>query len=123
LTPDLALLGLALLILVGVPIHAWRVRSLAYAIFGFVVLSMSLPGAVLVHARVRELFDPVPRLLLDGLFLWGMTSAGVHLLSLVRARLRVAPFRWLVSVAGQTDLPAFSVPRIPRKWRAAPSPL
>ena len=106
MTPDLALLGLALLILVGVPIHAWRVRSRAYAIFGLVILGMSLPGAVLVHARLRELFDPVPRLLLDGLFIWGMFASGVHLLSLARARLRAAPFRWLVSVAGQTFLAA-----------------
>jgi len=59
-----------------------------------------------VHARLRELFGPTSRLLLDGLFLWGMTSGRVHLLSLVRARLRIAPFRWLVSVAGQTFLAA-----------------
>ena len=67
---------------------------------------MSLPGAVLVHSRLRALLDPVPRLALDGLFVWGMASAGVHLLSLVRARLRDAVFRWLVAVAGQTFIAA-----------------
>jgi len=106
LTPDLWLPCLALLILVGVPIHAWRVRSRAYASFGLVVLLVSFPGALLVHMRLRSLLDAPARILLDGLFLWGMASAGVHLLSLVRARLRVAPFRWLVSVAGQTFLAA-----------------
>lgn len=106
LSPDLLLPGLALLILFGVPLHAARVRSRAYAIFGFVVLAMSLPGAVLVHSRLREIFDPLTRVLLDGLFLWGMASAGIHLLSLVHARLRATPFRWLVSVAGQTFLAA-----------------
>ncbi len=106
MTPDLVLLGLALLILVGVPLHAWRVRSRAYAIFGLVVLCMSVPGALLVHARLRELFPPLPRGLLDALFLWGMASAGLHLLSLVHARLRTPGFRWAVSVAGQTFLAA-----------------
>jgi predicted MPP superfamily phosphohydrolase len=106
LTPDVALAGLALSILVGVPAHAWRTRSRAYAIFGLVVLCLALPGALLVHARLRELFAPAPRLALDGLFLWGMASAGVHLLSLANARLRTAPFRWAVSVAGQTFLAA-----------------
>ncbi len=106
MTPDLVLPALALLILFGVPAHAARVRSRAYAVFGFAVLAMSLPGAVLVHARLRELFGTVPRGLLDGLFLWGMASAGIHLLSLVHARLRAPVFRWLVSVAGQTFLAA-----------------
>jgi len=106
LSPDVALAGLAVLFLVGVPAHAWRTRSRAYAIFGLVILCLSLPGALLVHARLRELLAPAPRLALDGLFIWGMASAGIHLLSLVNARLRAAPFRWLVSVAGQTFLAA-----------------
>ncbi|MGH7289696.1 MAG: hypothetical protein ACREJT_00700, partial [Myxococcota bacterium] len=106
MTPDVALAGLALLILVGVPAYAWRTRSRAYAMFGLVILCLSLPGALLVHARLRELLAPAPRLALDALFIWGIGSAGLHLLSLVNARLRTAPFRWGVSVAGQTFLAA-----------------
>ncbi len=86
--PQLVLPALALATLLSVPLYAWRVRSRAYAIFGFVILAMSLPGALLVHARLRELFAPAPRLALDGLFVWGMAAAGMHLLALVRARLR-----------------------------------
>ncbi len=103
---ELVLPSLALATLIAVPLYAWRVRSRAYASFGLVILAMSLPGALLVHARLRELFGPGPRLALDALFVWGMASAGVHLLALVRARLRAEPFRWLVSVAGQTFLAA-----------------
>jgi predicted MPP superfamily phosphohydrolase len=106
LNPELVLPALALVTLVAVPLYAWRVRSRSYAIFGLVILAMALPGALLVHARLRELFGPGPRLGLDALFVWGMVSAGVHLLALVRARLRSEAFRWLVSVAGQTFLAA-----------------
>ena len=106
LSADSVLPSLALVTVIAVPLYAWRVRSRAYAVFGLVILAMALPGALLVHARLRELFGPWPRLALDALFVWGVASAGLHLLALVRARLRPEPFRWLVSVAGQTFLAA-----------------
>ena len=49
---------LAAATLVGVPAYAWRVRGRAYATYGLVVLAVAMPGAVLMHSRLRVLFGP-----------------------------------------------------------------
>ena len=37
---------------IGIPLYAWRVRGRFYAIFSAVMLTISLPGAVLLHTRL-----------------------------------------------------------------------
>jgi hypothetical protein len=100
------LVGLALATLVGVPLYAWAVRGRAYAIFGAVILALSLPGALLVHARVtgRVSLAAVPWL--DAAFAYGMAATATHLAALVRPRLRRAPFRLGVSIPGMTFIAA-----------------
>jgi predicted MPP superfamily phosphohydrolase len=91
---------LAAATLAGVPAYAWRVRGRAYATFGFVVLAISLPGALAMHARLRVLLDHGAEPWLDLAFVYGMAAAGVHLAGLVRPRLRRAPFRYALSIPG-----------------------
>jgi hypothetical protein len=92
--------GLAATSVVGLPLYAARVRGRAYAIFGLVILLVSLPGAVVAHLRLRTwLHDPVA-LAADVAFAYCMAAAAAHLASLVRARLRSQAFRALVSVPG-----------------------
>jgi predicted MPP superfamily phosphohydrolase len=95
----LAFPAFALWSLVCVPLYAWRVRGGAYGAFGFVVLAVALPGAFALHGRLATL---VPALAgwLDAGFAFGMAAACVHLMALVRARLRSRTFRWLVSRPG-----------------------
>lgn len=98
--------GLAATSLVGLPLYAARVRGRAYAIFGLVVLLVSLPGAVIMHLRLRTwLADPLAYAA-DVAFAYSMAAAAVHLASLVRARLRSYSFRALVSVPGMAFVAA-----------------
>jgi hypothetical protein len=92
--------------LVGLPLYAWRVRGRAYAIFGLVILAVSLPGAVAMHARLLAWAPAGLRLALAGAFAYGMAAAGTHLAALVRARLRPALFRLLVSIPGMVFIAA-----------------
>lgn len=93
--------ALALLTLLGVPIYAWLVRSGRYSIFTGISLLVSLPGAILMHARLLDLMP----LELDGIltagFLYSLGATGIHTTSLVRARLRHPLFRLGISVPGQ----------------------
>ena len=91
---------LALASLVGLPIYAWRVRGRSYAIFGFIVLAVSLPGLLVTQARLPESW------ILDAAFAYGMAAAGAHLAGLVRPRLRRPPFRLAVSIPGMTFIAA-----------------
>lgn len=105
---DLGLLfrAISLAALVAVPAVAWRVRGRTYAIFGFVILAFSLPGAWVTEGHLeRWLAEPWRGLTLAA-FVWGMAAAGAHLLHLIRARLRGRVFRALVSVPGQTFIAA-----------------
>ncbi len=105
---DLGLLFrvLALAAFVGVPLVAWSVRGRLYAIFGFVLLAFSLPGAWVTQGHLEAwLREPWRNLALLA-FTWGMAAAGAHLLHLIRARLRGRVFRALVSVPGQTFIAA-----------------
>lgn len=108
MAPTLAQLfwALAALTAVGVPLHAWRVRGRRYAIFALVILTLSLPGAVVMHGRLREWLSPSAALAADAAFAYTMAAAGIHLAALVRPRLRTRAFRWLVSVPGMAFIAA-----------------
>jgi predicted MPP superfamily phosphohydrolase len=98
--------GLAALTVVGVPLYAWRMRGRGYATFAFVILALSIPGAVLMHGRFLGWFAPLGVQLANVAFAYSMAAAGLHLVSLVRPRLRTRLFRWLVSVPGMAFIAA-----------------
>jgi hypothetical protein len=91
---------LALVALAGVPLYAWSIRGRTYATFAVVILGLSLPGALVVHARLVAWSDPTVAAALGALFAYGMASAGTHLAALVRPQLRTKAFRILVSIPG-----------------------
>ena len=91
---------LAAATLLGVPAYSWRVRGRPYATFGFVILAISLPGAVLMHARLRVLFGSAVAPWIDLAFAYSMAAAALHLIGLVRPHLRRAPFRYGISIPG-----------------------
>jgi len=93
---------LALATWIGVPIYAAFVRGRFYAVFSLVILSFSLPGALILHSRMRVLTSPEITFLLDLLFAYSMAAAGVQFAHLVRARMRGSIFRWLISIPAQT---------------------
>jgi len=97
---SLALPALALGSLIGVPLYAWVVRGRAYGIFGFIILLVALPGALVLDQRLAVLFPQRFASWLHAGFAYGMAAACVHLVGLVRARLRPRAFRWLVSRPG-----------------------
>lgn len=86
----------------GVPLYAALARGRFYAIFSAVLLSFALPGALILHGRLRTLAPEIVVPPLDLLFAYSMAAAGLQLAHLVRARMRSRGFRWLVSVPGQT---------------------
>lgn len=106
LDPNLWLHALALVVAVGVPLHALRLRGRSYAVFAVVVLALSLPGALISHARLVDWVAPALRPWIDGVFLYGVAALGLHMAHLVRARLRGPGFRLAVSVPGQTFMAA-----------------
>jgi len=93
-------LAAAAAVALGVPLYALRVRGRRYATFAAVILALSVPAALVTHARLTETLPArlVPALELG--FAYGLVAAAVHLASLVRARLRSRWFRWGVSVPG-----------------------
>lgn len=86
----------------AVPLYAAIARGRFYAIFSAVLLSFALPGALVLHARLREVLPDVLVVPIDLLFAYSMAAAGMQFAHLVRARMRSSAFRWLVSVPGQT---------------------
>jgi uncharacterized protein len=98
--------GLALLTLLGVPIYAWLVRSGRYSIFTGITLLVSLPGAIVMHARLLDLMPAELDGPLTAGFLYSLGAAAIHTTSLVRARLRHPAFRLGISVPGQMCLVA-----------------
>lgn len=98
---DSILYAAALATLVGVPLYAWAVRGRQYSIFGFVILAISMPGALALHARLADSFHEAGLGITLG-FLYGTVAAAAHLIGLVRPRLRVAPFRLFVSIPGMS---------------------
>lgn len=103
MSAELLVACLALLIGVGVPLVAGHVRGRTYGLFTAAVLVLSLPGAVALHARLA---GDSPGLVpwLSFVSLYGIAASGLHLLSLVRARLRPAAFRWALSIPGMANL-------------------
>lgn len=97
---------LAIVTWIAVPLYAAKVRGRLYAGFAGVILSFSLPAALVLHARLRDFVPSEAVTLLDLGFAISMLAAGVQLAHLVRARMRGSAFRWLVSVPGQTFLGA-----------------
>jgi hypothetical protein len=91
---------LALILLLAVPAYAWAVRGRTYGIFAFVILAIALPGALAVHARLSDWVPVGLRPWLAVAFAYGLLAAAAHLTHLVRARLRPAVFRILVSIPG-----------------------
>jgi predicted MPP superfamily phosphohydrolase len=87
---------------VGIPSYAWRVRGRGYATYGLVILTVAMPGAVLMHARLRHLLGPALAPWIDVAFLYSMAAAALHLLSLVTPRLRTPVFRYAISIPGMT---------------------
>jgi hypothetical protein len=108
MTPPLSLTlwSLASLALLGLPLYSWRVRGRGYAIFVFVVLALSLPGALITHARLAALAPTWTRAPLDAAFAYGVGAAGIHLVALVVPRLRTAQFRLAVSIPAMVFLAA-----------------
>ncbi len=94
--------ALAIATWIGVPIYAAFIRGRVYAIFSAVILTLSLPAAVLLHFRLREWTTAEWTVALDFLFIYSMAAAGYQFAHLVRARMRGSIFRWLVSVPAQT---------------------
>ena len=91
---------LALILLLAVPAYAWAVRGRPYGIFAFVILIIALPGALAVHARLSDWVPADLRPWIAVASAYGLLAAAAHLTHLVRARLRPAVFRILVSIPG-----------------------
>jgi predicted MPP superfamily phosphohydrolase len=70
-----------------------------------VILAAALPGALVADAHLRA-WAPRAAALVDGLVDYGIVAASVHLLALVRPRLRSPPFRLAVSIPGLAFLAA-----------------
>ncbi len=98
--------ALAVMGLVGLPVYAHRVRGRAWAIFGLLILLLSLPGALLMHARIVDWLPSRATPLAHAFFAGSMAAAGAHLFSLVRARLRPSVFRLFVSIPGMAFIAA-----------------
>src|SRR5690606_31134957 len=101
---DLAILFpvLAVATWIGVPLYAAFARGRFYAIFSAVLLTFALPGALVLHARLRTALPEPAVVAIDVLFAYSMLASSMQFAHLVRARMRSSAFRWLVSVPGQT---------------------
>lgn len=106
--PDLSWLfwTLAAATAVGVPLHAWRERGRTYATFSAVLLGLSLPGALVLEARLSTWGDGDFAGGVSLAFSAAMLATGVQLAHLVRARLRGRLFRWTISIPGQAFVAA-----------------
>jgi predicted MPP superfamily phosphohydrolase len=111
---------LAAATLLGVPAYAWGIRGRSYATFGFVVLAIALPGAVVMHARLRVLFGVALAPWIDLAFVYSTAAAALHLICLVRPRLRRAPFRYGISIPGMAFIAGGSLSGV---WLLAMLPL
>jgi predicted MPP superfamily phosphohydrolase len=89
---------------IGVPLYAWQARGRIYAIFSAVVLAFSLPGSILLHARLCAWLGDPGAAWLSASFAALMAATGIQLAELVTARLRGRLHRILVSIPGQAFL-------------------
>ncbi len=88
----------------AVPLYAGLRRGRFYAIFSFVLLSISSIGGLIVHARLPEWVGGPALSMLDAAFAYGMAATAAHYALLVRARLRGRLYRGLISLPGQVFL-------------------
>jgi predicted MPP superfamily phosphohydrolase len=105
--PEIGLLALSVLaiaILFAIPLYALRVRGRAYGIFALVILLLSFPAALILEARLAALLPARAAPLLAAGFGYGFLASGVHLASLVRARLRGRAVRAAISLPGMVFL-------------------
>ena len=91
---------------VAVPLYAWRVRGRSYGIFSGVLLCFSLPGAVLMHARISSSLGSESAAWVSLAFSALMASTAIQLVHLVRAKLRGPLYRFVISIPGQAFLAA-----------------
>lgn len=99
--------ALALLIAVAVPLYARIARGPVYGSFALLILIVALPGAVVMHGRLVAWVAPGPASAwMDAAFVWCMAAAGLHLVALVKPRLRAPWFRTLVSIPGMAFIAA-----------------
>ena len=98
--------SLIAIVVIGLPLYAWRIRGRTYATFGGVILLMSMPGVLLAEARFESWFAPAWLPLFRAVSLYCVAVTGLHLAHLVRARMRSRIFRLLVSVPGQATVAA-----------------
>jgi hypothetical protein len=105
---------------VGIPLYAWRKRGRGYGIFSAILLCISLPGAILMHARLSAWVPPASASWVTLAFTALMAATGVQLVLLVTARLRGEIYRVLISIPGQTFLAAGALSGV---WLLAMLPL
>ena len=102
--PDALLPSLAAAIGVGVPLFAAKARGRTYALFALVLVTLSFPAGVVLALRLIELSGPRLGPLVGWLFVYGIAATGLHMASLVRARLRRRWVRYAMSVPGMAML-------------------
>jgi hypothetical protein len=102
--PDALIPSLAAAIGVGVPLFAARARGRTYALFALVLVTISFPAGVVLAARLIELSGPRAGALIGWIFVYGIAATGLHMASLVRARLRRRWVRYAMSVPGMAML-------------------
>lgn len=98
--------SLVAVVVVGVPLYAWYARGRTYAIFGGVILMLSMPGALLAEGRLELWFDEATLPFFRGVAIYCIATAGIHLAHLARPQMRSRIFRLLVSVPGQATVAA-----------------
>jgi predicted MPP superfamily phosphohydrolase len=102
--PDALLPSLAAVIGIGVPLFAAKARGRTYAMFALVLVTLSFPAGVVLALRLIDLSGPRFGPLVGWLFVYGIAATGLHMASLVRARLRQRWVRYAMSVPGMTML-------------------
>ena len=102
--PEALLPSLAAAIGVGVPLFAAKARGRTYALFALVLVTLSFPAGVVLATRLTELAGPRFGAAVGWLFVYAIGATGIHMASLVRARLRARWIRYAVSVPGMTML-------------------
>lgn len=95
LLPVLAL-GIALFL----PLYALRARGRAYGAYAAVMVIVSFPAAVALVFRLQALAGPTGGAVVGWLAVYTLCATGVHLSSLVKARLRTRLYRYGISMPG-----------------------
>ena len=102
--PTWLLPALGLAVALTIPAYAYKSRGRTYATFAAVLIGLSVPAALILERRLGALLPDSTAVVLQWVFVWLLLATGIHLASLVRARLRPRWFRWGVSVPGMAFL-------------------